>query len=86
VAEIGGELGVADRTLRICCQQHLNMGPSRYLRARRMQLVRQALRRADSSETSVARIARLYGFEELGRFAASYRARFGELPSVTLKG
>jgi AraC-like DNA-binding protein len=86
VAEIGAELGVADRTIRICCQQHLNMGPSRYLRARRMQLVRRALRRADPSDTSVAQIARRYGFGELGRFAASYRARFGELPSATLKG
>jgi AraC-like DNA-binding protein len=86
VAEIGAELGVADRTLRICCQQHLNMGPSRYLRARRMQLVRRALRCADPSQTSVGQIARRYGFEELGRFAESYRARFGELPSATLKG
>ena len=86
VAEIVSDLGVADRTLRTCCQEYLNMGPGRYLRARRMQLVRRALRRADPSGTSVAQIARRYGFAELGRFAASYRARFGELPSATLKG
>jgi AraC-like DNA-binding protein len=86
VGEIGADLGVADRTLRTCCQEFLNMSPSRYLRARRMQLVRRALRRADPSQTSVAQIARRYGFEGLGRFAASYRTRFGELPSITLKG
>jgi AraC-like DNA-binding protein len=85
VAEIGADLGVADRTVRTCCQEYLNMGPSRYLRARRMQLVRRALRGADPSKTSVAQVARRYGFEELGRFAASYRARFGELPSETLR-
>ena len=86
VADIRADLVVADRTLRKCCEQFLNMSPSRYLRARRMQLVRSALRRADPSDTSVAQIARRFGFGELGRFAASYRARFGELPSATLRG
>jgi AraC-like DNA-binding protein len=86
VAQIVADLGVADRTLRTCCREYLNMGPGRYMRLRRMQLVRHALRRADASETSVAQVARRYGFEELGRFASAYRARYGELPSATLKG
>jgi AraC-like DNA-binding protein len=62
------------------------MSPGRYLRARRMQLARRALRRADPSETNVARVAQQYGFGEPARFAALYRAQFGELPSTTLKG
>jgi AraC-like DNA-binding protein len=86
VPEIARSLGVSERTLRACCKAHLNMGPSRYLLARRMQLARRALRHADPSETTVARVAKRYGFVELGRFAASYRALFGELPSATLKG
>jgi AraC-like DNA-binding protein len=86
VSEIARSLDVSERTLRACCKTHLNMGPSRYLRARRMQRARRALRYADPSETTVARVARRYGFVELGRFAASYRALFGELPSATLKG
>jgi AraC-like DNA-binding protein len=85
-SEIAAALGVSDRTLRTCCRLHLNMGPSHYLHAHRMQLARRALRVAGPSETSVTQIARRFGFSELGRFAASYRARFGELPSATLKG
>jgi AraC-like DNA-binding protein len=84
-SELARSLGISERTLRACCKAHLNMGPSRYLRARRMQLARRALRNADPSATTVARVARRYGFVELGRFAASYRALFGELPSATLK-
>ena len=45
LAEICAAIGVAERTLRICCEQHLGMGPIRYLFLRRMHLVRQALLR-----------------------------------------
>ena len=61
------------------------MGPIRYLALRRMNLVRRALLRAVSSTTTVTRIATDHGFWELGRFAVSYNALFGETPSVTLQ-
>ena len=61
------------------------MGPSRYLRLRRLQLTYRALGNADTNEPNVAQVARRYGFTDLGRFAAGYRAMFGELPSVTLR-
>src|SRR5262249_52693524 len=35
--------------------------------------------------TSISAIARRFGFGELGRFAATYRALYGELPSGTLR-
>ncbi|MFY9959203.1 helix-turn-helix domain-containing protein [Bradyrhizobium sp.] len=82
--EICAAIGAAERTLRIACEEHLGMGPIRYLALRRMHLVRRALQRADSS-TTVTRTATDHGFWELGRFSVAYRALFGESPSATLQ-
>jgi AraC-like DNA-binding protein len=84
-ARICTSIDVSERTLRVCCAQFLGMGPSRYIRLRRLNLVRAALRRADPATTSVAELAGRYGFFELGRFAIRYRTLFGELPSATLR-
>ena len=83
--EICAAIGAAERTLRVACEQHLGMGPIRYLALRRMHLVRRALSRAAPSTTTVTRIATDYGFWELGRFSVTYRALFGETPSATLQ-
>ena len=82
--EICAAIGAGERTLRMACQEHLGMGPIRYLALRRMNLVRRALLRAGSSTTTVTRIATDHGFWELGRFSVNYRAMFGETPSATL--
>jgi AraC-like DNA-binding protein len=84
LTEVCAGIGAAERTLRIACEQHVGMGPIRYLTLRRMHLVRRALLKADSS-TTVTRIATDHGFWELGRFSVSYRALFGESPSETLR-
>ncbi len=83
--EICATLGVAERSLRTSCTQHLGMGPMSYLRLRRLQSVRRALCSASPGGSSVAELARCHGFTELGRFAARYRQLFGELPSATLQ-
>jgi AraC-like DNA-binding protein len=85
ITEVCSELGVAGRTLRYLCQEHLGMSPHRYLWLRRMQLAQKALRQADASRSTVTSIANHYGFGELGRFSVSYRRLFGESPSATLK-
>lgn len=59
--------------------------PLEHLRAVRLERARAALRAADPSLTSVARIATSWGFNHLGRFSQDYRRRFGESPSVTLR-
>src|SRR5262245_9800848 len=84
--QICSSVGVPERTLRACCTGFLGMGPVSYHRLRRLNLVRAALLCADPSLTRVATAARRYGFLELGRFAAAYKAAFGETPSATLRG
>jgi AraC-like DNA-binding protein len=78
-------LGVAERSLRTSCTEHLGMGPMSYLRLRRLKSVRRALCSASCTDSSVAELAKRHGFTQLGRFAASYRQLFGELPSATLQ-
>jgi AraC-like DNA-binding protein len=84
LSELCSAIGVADRTLRSCCQEHLGMSPWRYLWLRRMQLTRRALSRAAPGSATVTAIATGHGFWELGRFAVAYRRLYGESPSVTL--
>jgi AraC-like DNA-binding protein len=79
------ELGVPERTLRMCCAEFLGVSPMRYILLQRLNKARLALRRADPSTASVAEVARNHQFLELGRFAVTYRATFGESPSTTLQ-
>ncbi|KRQ14661.1 AraC family transcriptional regulator [Bradyrhizobium manausense] len=85
LTEICAAIGVAERTLRASCEEHLGMGPIRYLTLRRMHLVRHALLSADPSNSTVTRIVTNHGFWELGRFSVAYRTLFGETPSETLR-
>jgi len=85
LTEICAAIGVAERTLRAACEEHLGMGPIRYLSLRRMHLVRRALLRSDPSKATVTQIVTDHGFWELGRFSVAYGALFGESPSRTLR-
>jgi len=85
IPEICKAIGVSDRTLRKCCQEHLGVSPKRYLLLRRMNLVRRSLHAAAPDATSVTEVATRYGFWQLGRFAVEYGALFGERPSTTLQ-
>jgi AraC-like DNA-binding protein len=85
LAEICAATGVSERTLRVCCQEHMGMGPVHYLWLRRMHLARRALVRADPARATVTEIATEFGFWELGRFSVAYRTLFGESPSASLR-
>jgi AraC-like DNA-binding protein len=82
--DICAKIGVAGRTLRLCCQEHLGMSPKQYLLVRRLHLARRALRQGTPA-TTVTDTAMRFGFWELGRFAVRYKSLFGEAPSTTLK-
>jgi len=79
------ELGVAERTLRMCCAEFLGVSPIRYALLKRLNRARAALRCANPSTASVAEVARNNHFLEFGRFAVTYRNVFGESPSTTLQ-
>jgi AraC-like DNA-binding protein len=84
IPDLCREIGVSERTLRASCEEHLGMGPKRYLLLRRMNMVRRALQGAAPGEITVTEIATRYGFWQFGRLAVEYRALFGEPPSATL--
>jgi AraC-like DNA-binding protein len=85
LTEICAAIAVSERTLRVACEEHLGMGPIRYLSLRRMHLVRRALLRADPAQATVTQLATDHGFWELGRFAGAYKSLFGESPSESLR-
>jgi AraC-like DNA-binding protein len=55
-----------------------------YLHDLRMAAAHRDLLGSDGKQV-VADVALRWGFTHLGRFAAEYRKRFGQLPSQTLK-
>ncbi|MGH6777159.1 MAG: helix-turn-helix domain-containing protein [Bradyrhizobium sp.] len=79
--ELAREVGVSVRTLHDAVNRYRGMSLHRYLRLRRLWLVRQRLL---GEADSVKACALACGFWHLGDFARSYRLQFGETPSETL--
>lgn len=61
------------------------ISPHRFLKLRRLSLVRAALATREGQRPLVKSVALSHGFWHLGQFAHDYRAAFGECPSETLK-
>ena len=78
-------VGVSERSLRNAFYQVRGMSPKRCVVRERLNQVRLALRQAPADRGAITHIATDFGFFELGRFAGSYRAAFGETPSQTLR-
>jgi AraC-like DNA-binding protein len=84
IADLCRIVGVGRRTLARAFQETHGTTPSRYLRAVRLELAREALLAPGAECRTVTEIATRFGFRELGRFAIEYRAAFGESPSETM--
>lgn len=83
--EIAAASGLSPRGLQQSLKRNLGQTPGDVLRAARLDGARTELLRGAPDGTTVAEIARSWGFGHLGRFSASYRSRFGELPSESLR-
>jgi AraC-like DNA-binding protein len=83
VSLVAKRLGVSLRTLELGFREYRRSTPTQYLRQMRLEAARVRLQAADAGAT-VTMIALAHGFPHLARFAAYYRAAFGEYPSETL--
>jgi len=79
--ELAAHIGVSVRTMHDAVRRYRGMSLHRYLRLRRLWLVR---RRLIAGADSVKAAALAYGFWHLSDFAQAYREQFGEVPSETL--
>ena len=75
------QVGVSVRSVHDAVLRFRGMSLHRYLRLRRLWLVRKRLL---AGTASVKASALAFGFWHLGDFSASYRAQFGESPSETI--
>src|SRR5262245_356690 len=83
IADLCAALGTSRRHLEYAFRGTFDVSPHEYINALRLNQIRRALLRPEMNELSITDIALLYGVTHLGRFAASYRDLFGELPSQT---
>ena len=86
IAQLCRVAGVSERSLRNAFYDVRGMSPKRCAVRARLAEVRRALIVANGTRGAVTTIATDYGFFELGRFASTYKAVFGESPSATLRG
>jgi AraC-like DNA-binding protein len=84
IAKLADITRVSERSLQAGFRRYVGMSPTSYLRQVRLDRAHEELRQADPDQTTVVDVAHRWGFRHLGRFAGSYRARFGLSPSETL--
>ncbi|MDR5698676.1 AraC family transcriptional regulator [Agromyces aerolatus] len=86
-ATIAEQVHVSERAVYAAFRREFGITPLEYVTRVRLEAARRDLQRvaAGRSRATVADIARARGFGNPGRFSGTYRARYGELPSATLR-
>lgn len=84
IKDLCAHASVSVRTLHTLFVETFGVSPSRYLRIRKLHLIRAALAVADCRQATVSSICTRYGLSDGGRMASDYRALFNEYPSATL--
>ena len=85
LADVASAARVSPRALQKAFRRFRDTTPMAHLRALRLELARTELSRAGQDGGSVTSVAIAHGFGSLSRFAADYKARFGESPSETIR-
>ncbi|MBO1331092.1 AraC family transcriptional regulator [Streptomyces sp. VRA16 Mangrove soil] len=84
-AELAAQARVGVRWLQEAFARYVGMPPMTYLRSVRLERAHADLCAADPRTTTVGDIAHRWGFGHLGRFAEQYRAKYGRVPSQSLR-
>jgi AraC family transcriptional regulator, ethanolamine operon transcriptional activator len=82
--ELCSGLGISPATLAAAFGATFGVSPHRFLKLRRLAMVRNVLRSREGPAPLVKSVALAHGFWHLGQFAVEYRAMYGETPSETL--
>ena len=82
--ELCSALGISPATLAAAFGATFGISPHRFLKLRRLAMVRNLLRSREGPAPLVKSVALAHGFWHLGQFAIDYRAMYGEMPSETL--
>jgi transcriptional regulator GlxA family with amidase domain len=85
VESLAREAQVSARTVERAFQRDKATTPMAYLKMVRLDRAYDDLHAAAPDMVQVAEVARRWGFVNRGRFAADYRQRHGEPPSMTLR-
>ena len=76
--------GLSQRSLQLAFQKQFGCTPMQWVRQIRLDMARKVLLNARPGDT-VTKIALDCGFTQLSGFSQAFLARFGELPSDTLR-
>lgn len=85
ITDIAAASGVGPRALQLAFRRHADTTPWSYVRSVRLDRAHRDLQAADPARDTVLAIALRWGFSNRSRFAAEYRAAYGETPAVTLR-
>jgi AraC family ethanolamine operon transcriptional activator len=84
VKDLCEHAGISARTLHTMFVEAFGVSPNRYLRIRKLHLIRAALAMADCRRSTVSGVCARFGLSDGGRMASDYRALFNEYPRATL--
>lgn len=85
VRQVAAHIGVTERALQLAFRAHLGVTPAELIRTRRVENIHQELQER-GAEAGVLEVASRWGVKNRSTLVHSYRSRFDETPTQTLRG